>query len=589
MADIFKQSVAKALAEAVQGAFPDLISDICSAYGIEPDGLAEFIEAKVEYPKDRSKGDFAFPTFLLAKPLKMKPPEIAAGLMAHLDAKQFVQIGPYINMNMSPGEAARAVLPDVFSAGHSYGSQDCGTGKTIVIDFSSPNIAKPFGIGHLRSTAIGNSLYRLFKKLGYKVVGINHLGDWGTQFGKMIAAYKKWGDEERLKASPIDYLLELYVRFHKEEKEDAELANAGQSWFKRLEEGDDEAVRLWKLFKDFSLQEFSRVYDLLGITFDYYTGESFYNDKMEAAIERLEKAGLTKESQGALVVDLEEYGMNPCLLRKADGATLYATRDIAGILFRHQEYGFDKALYVVGASQAEHFKQVFKVIELLGESYANDLVHVPFGWIRFNDQALSTREGNVILLDDVIGTAVNRVTAIIKEKNPNLPNLDKTALQVALGAIIFTDLSVSKHKDVNFVWEEVLNFEGATGPYLQYTHARLSALKRKFGQEISGDVDFALYDSPEEKALILQVYKFNHTIEAAAEKYEPNIMAVYLLELAAVFNRFYQRKDADGKLVKIIDEAHPKETKARMLLVEAVRTVMCEGLRLMGIEAPEEM
>lgn len=589
MTDIFKQTAATALTEAIKNAFPDRVDEICAVMAIDAGSLAEFIESKIEYPKDRSKGDFAFPTFLLAKPLKMKPPGIAAALMEHLDSHVFTQTGPYINMSISAGEAAKSVLPDVYSAKEGYGSQESGSGKTIVIDFSSPNIAKPFGIGHLRSTAVGNSLYRLYKKLGYTVVGINHLGDWGTQFGKLIAAFKKWGEEDKLKAAPIDYLLELYVKFHKIEKDDPETANAGQTWFKRLEEGDEEAVRLWKLFKEYSLEEFNRVYDLLGVTFDYYTGESFYNDKMEAAIERLEKAGLTEVSQGALVVNLEEYGMNPCLLRKADGATLYATRDIAGVLYRHKEFNFDKALYVVGAAQAEHFKQVFKVIELLGEEYAGDLVHVPFGWIRFNDQALSTREGNVILLDDVIDTAVKKVKDIIKEKNPELPNLEATALQVAIGAILFADLSVSKHKDVNFVWEEVLNFDGATGPYLQYTHARLSALKRKYGQDVSGDVDFALFDAPEEKALILQIYKFNHTIETAAEKYEPNVMAVYLLELAAVFNRFYQRKDASGQLVRIIDDAHPDETKARMLLVEAVRTVLREGLRLLGISSPEEM
>ncbi len=589
MIDVFRQKAAGALTDAIKAAYPDSIGDICQGFSIEESGLIDFIYMKTETPKDRKMGDYAFPTFLLAKALKQKPPEIASNLFKQLDANVFTQTGPYLNMAISTPEAAQTVLPDLFKAGAGYGDSNDGNGQTIVIDFSSPNIAKPFGIGHLRSTAVGNSLYRLYKKLGYTVVGINHLGDWGTQFGKMIAAYKKWGEEAKLKKSPISYLLELYVKFHEVEKTDDEMANSGQEWFKKLEDGDSEAIELWKQFKDYSLAEFGRVYDLLGVAFDYNTGESFYNDKMEPAIERLEKAGLTKESQGALVVDLEEYGMNPCLLRKADGATLYATRDIAGILYRQETYKFSKALYVVGTAQTEHFKQVFKVIELLDKDFTGELVHVPFGWIRFKDKALSTREGNIILLDDVIQTAVDKVTGIIKEKNPELPNLDKTALQVAIGAIVFADLSVSKHKDVNFDWDEVLSFDGATGPYLQYTHARLSSLMRKYGQEISGDVCYELYDSPEEKALILQLYKFNSIVSLAADKYEPNILAMYLLELAAVFNRFYQRKDSDDQLVKIIDENHIEETKARMLLVSAVRSVLQEGLRLMGIEAPEEM
>ena len=589
MTDRFRLQAAQAIALAVEQAYNEQLPDIFGAFGISASELTEFIEAKIETPKDRTKGDYAFPTFQFAKILKQKPPEIASALLKHLDANLFTQTGPYVNMILSAEESAREVLPDIFGSGNTYGNQDIGTGKTIVIDFSSPNIGKPFGIGHLRSTAIGNSLYRLYKKLGYRVIGINHLGDWGTQFGKLIAAYKKWGDEAKLKLAPIDHLLELYVKFHQVEKEDPSLSDEGRNWFKRLEDGEDEAVSLWTTFKEYSLKEFSRVYDLLGVTFDAYTGESFYNDKMDAAVDRLEKAGLTKESQGALIVDLEKYKLNPCLLRRADGATLYATRDIAGVLYRYATYKFDKALYVVGAAQAEHFNQVFKVIELLGEPFAQDLIHVPFGWIRFNDQALSTREGNIILLDDVIQTAVDRVTQVIKEKNPNLPNLEATALQVAIGAIIFADLSVSKHKDVNFVWEEVLNFEGATGPYLQYTYARLSALIRKYGREIAGSVDFGLFTSYEEKALIMHLHRFSTAVEAAAEKYEPNIMAVYLLELAGVFNRFYQRKDDAGQLVKIISESNPEETKARMLLVAAVRSVLREGLYLMGIEAPEEM
>ncbi|MCK5126747.1 MAG: arginine--tRNA ligase [candidate division Zixibacteria bacterium] len=589
MNDIFRKNAAEALTEAIAKAYPDKIEDICLAVKTNTQELADFIYNKLESPKDAKNGDYAFPTFILAKPLRNKPPEIAGNILEHLDKTVFTQTGPYLNMKISTQDAAEEVLSNIFSRQNNFGNEILDESKTIVIDFSSPNIAKPFGIGHLRSTAIGNSLYRLFEKLGYNVVGINHLGDWGTQFGKMIAAYKKWGDDEKLKVAPIDHLFDLYVKFHKEAETDQTLESEGREWFKKLEEGNQEAAELWQIFKDYSLQEFQRVYDLLGVHFDYYTGESFYNDKMDGVIERLQKAGLTKESEGALIVDLEEQGMNPCLLKKTDGATLYATRDLAGILYRHGAYKFDKALYVVGMDQQEHFKQVFKVIELLGEDFAKDLIHVSFGFIRFKDQAMSTRKGNIVFLNDVIKTAIEKVTNIIKEKNPNLPDLEKTAQQVAVGAIVFADLSVSKHKDVNFDWDEVLNFEGATGPYLQYTHARLSSLVHKYGLDISGDANFSFYNSPEEKALIMQLHKFGQTIRLAAGKYEPNIIAAYLLELAAVFNRFYQRKDNDGKLVKIISEDNPEETKARMLLVASVRIVMKEGLRLMGIEAPEEM
>jgi arginyl-tRNA synthetase len=431
-------------------------------------------------------------------------------------------------------------------------------------------------------------LYHLYEKLGYDCIGVNHLGDWGTQFGKMILAYVKWGTEEELKKDPVKYLYSLYVRFHREEKEDSSLSTEARAWFKKLEDGDEKAISYWKLFKDHSLEEFKRIYEILGIRFDHYTGESFYNDKMDAAIERLEAAGLTKESQGALIVDLEEYGMTPCLLRKADGATLYSTRDLAGMFYRYETFNFDRALYVVGSAQREHFKQVFKVIELLGEEFADRLVHVEFGWIKFDDKAMKSREGTVIFLEDVIDTATEKAVGIIKEKNPDLPNLEKTARTIGLGAIIFADLGVKRHKDVNFIWEEVLSFEGETGPYLQYTHARLSALMRKYGKEITSDVDFELFDSPEEKALLMHLYRFGGVVQLAADQYEPNFIAEYLLELAAIFNRFYQRKDADGRLIKIISDQE-QETRARMLLVSGVRTVLKEGLRLLGIQAPEEM
>ncbi|MCP4566393.1 MAG: arginine--tRNA ligase [FCB group bacterium] len=588
MENVFKRDIARHLIQAVEAAYKDRFEDIAAFFKVEPEKLEDFLYGKIERPRDHKMGDFAFPAFFLAGVLKEKPPVIAANIAEKLEVSGYSITGPYINFTVTVPDLAKEVLPGIHREGNAYGSQKVGQEKNIVIDFSSPNIAKPFGVGHLRSTALGNSLYRLYHKLGYNTIGINHLGDWGTQFGKMIVAFQKWGDEAELKKKPIDTLFDLYVRFHSEEEENPALGDEARTAFKGLEEGDKEATALWNLFKEYSLEEFQRIYDTLGVRFDHYTGESFYNDKTEPAVNRLKEAGLAVESEGALVVKLDDFDMTPCLLKKADGATLYATRDLAGIFFRHEQFHFDKAIYVVGSAQREHFKQVFKVVELLGEDYADRLVHVEFGWIRFKDQAMSTRKGNIVFLDDVINTAVEKATQIIKSKNPNLPDLDKTARTVALGAIIFADLGVKKHKDVNFSWEEVLNFEGETGPYLQYTHARLSALLRKFGGSVKPDVDFDQYESFEEKELLLQLYRFGQVVESAAKKYEPSMMAEYLLELAAVFNRFYQRKDAEGRLIKIISDDE-KATRARMLLIAAVQTVLKEGLYLLGIEAPEEM
>lgn len=588
MKNVFQEHIAQHLAEAFRAAYPGHIEAVLAALPPDVAGLEGFIYGRLEVPRDRTMGDFAFPAFSLAAALKEKPAEIARKVAEQLDPAQFFSAGPYINAVLSVSEIAATVLPLIHTQGTAFGNQSVGEGKKIAIDYSSPNIAKPFGVGHLRSTAIGHSLYRIYEKLGYRPIGINHLGDWGTQFGKMIVAYRKWGRDDQLAKEPITYLYDLYVRFHAEEEKDPSLSEEARLWFKKLEDGDPEAVRLWTLFKEYSLTEFQRIYDILGITFDHYTGESFYNDRIEAVMDKLRRAGLVTESQGAQVVELEPYGMPACLLKKADGATLYATRELAGIFYRYETFHFDRALYVVGASQQEHFKQVFKVIELLGEPYADRLVHVEFGWIKFKDQAMSTRKGNIIFLEDVIATAEEKAAEIIRDKNPGLPNLEATARMIALGAILFADLGVKKHKDVNFSWEEVLTFEGETGPYLQYTHARLSSLIRRFGRPIPDAVDFGLISSPEEKELLLHLYRFGQTIETAAERYEPNYIAEYLLELAAVFNRFYQRKDAEGRLVKIISDRE-NETGARMLLVEAVWSVLNEGLRLLGIPAPEEM
>jgi arginyl-tRNA synthetase len=595
----FKKEITGFIADAIRSTYAAKLSDIFNALKIDDEGLNGYIHSKLEMPKDRKMGDYAFPTFLLAKALQAKPADIAIKIVSRLE-KDVMQLfgdagencctvaGPYINIMLPTSKVAEVILPEIHDLKDHYGDQTFGQGKKIVIDFSSPNIAKPFGVAHLRTTIIGNSLYRIFEKLGYESVGINHLGDWGTQFGKMIVAFRKWGDEEKLDEHSVNYLYDLYVKFHAEEEKDPSLTEEARGWFKKLEEGDAEAVALWKKFKHFSLHEFKRIYDILGVKFDYYTGESFYNDKMQEVIDRLTDAGLAVKSQGALVVDLEQYGMTACMLEKADGATLYSTRDLAAIFYRHRTFNFHKALYVVSTSQREHFRQVFKVVDLLGEKYADRLVHIEFGWIKFQDKAMKTREGNIILLEDVIETATEKAEQVISEKNPDLPEMTATARMIGLGAIIFAQLGVRKHKDVNFSWEEVLNFEGETGPYLQYTHARLSALMRKYKKQISAKVDFALFDSPEEKALLIHLYRFGQVVEQSSDKYEPNIISEYLLELAAIFNRFYQRKDSEGKLIKIISE-NKVETRARMLLVASVRIVMKEGMRLLGIEAPVEM
>ncbi len=602
MKDTLRQTAADITAEAFGLLMADLKTDRPELYIFHPEQLYD----KLEIPKDPKMGNYALPLFDLAKILKQNPIALNKQLAerqnliigahdnyAHL---KFEAVGGFNNTRIRIETLAQFTLRQIGNNAREYGSSDLGKGKSIVIDFSSPNIAKPFGVGHLRSTAIGNSLYRIHKKLGYTVIGINHLGDWGTQFGKMIVAYRKWGDERLLMADPVRNLYDLYVRFHKEEKENQTLTDEGREAFKALEDGDDAAVALWQKFKDYSLAYFQKVYDRLGVHFDYNTGESFYNDKMNAVIDRLQKAGLTEISEGALIVPLAEFGLPACLLRRADGATLYATRDLAGILYRAESYHFEKALYVVNTGQRDHFKQVFKVIELLEKAemvplekaIAPRLVHVEFGWIKFADAVMSTRVGNIIFLEEVLDKAVSLAKAKILEKNPDLKEIDKIADQIGIGAVIFADLSTRKEKDVNFDWDKVLNFEGETGPYLQYTHARLSSLLRHYAKEKPTEINYTLLAHAEEERVIELLYKFPLVVEEGADSCEPYIIVSYLLELASAFNKVYQRKDNQGRIDKIISDNF-ELTEARMALVRAVRTVMNEGLYLLGLEAPNEM
>jgi arginyl-tRNA synthetase len=433
----------------------------------------------------------------------------------------------------------RAGLGAILTQGAGYARSTEGVGKTVVIDYSSPNIAKPFGVGHLRSTVIGNALYQIYHHLGYKVVRINHLGDWGTQFGKLIVAFKRWGDEKSLATHAIETLYDLYVRFHSEVETQPELDDEAREWFKRLEAGDPEARAIWQRFRDLSLQEFSRIYERLGISFDSLAGESFYEPYLEPTIERIRQAGLASVSDQALIVDLRPYNMPPCLLRKKDEATLYATRDLAAAMYRHETYDFWKMLYVVGADQRLHFQQVFKVLELMGFPWANDCVHVDFGLIRFNDEKMGTRRGNIIFLEDVLDRAVELAEQIVDEKNPTLPSKREVAEAVGIGAVIFTDLSTRRVKDVNFEWEKVLTFEGETGPYVQYTHARACSVLRKADQPVRADADCAPLTQDEEFDLVRLLADYPAVLRHAAEGYEPFFVTDYLLTLSERFNKYY--------------------------------------------------
>ncbi|MEW6050919.1 MAG: arginine--tRNA ligase [Candidatus Zixiibacteriota bacterium] len=597
-----KEKYKREFAAATADAFRRTYRDIGVQFGnTGPFNEAEILAA-IEHPKDPQMGWLAVPVHRFSGLLGQSPVKIAASVQSNYQfskgtAFATLAVNAFVNARVPVNELATRVLSEALSQGQSYGSLDIGAGKRCLVEYSSPNIAKPFGVGHLRSTVIGNSLRRIFKKLGYNVTGINYPGDWGTQFGKMIVAYRRWGKPGMLEGEKaIANLLDLYVRFHAEVETDRSLDEEARTEFKRLEEGVPEAVRLWEQFKTISNAEFDRIYGRLGVEFDLVYGESFLNDKMETVIDRLSKAGLTKMSDGALIVDLHEPNLPPALLRKADGATLYLTRDLAGAYYRWDRFRFDESLYVVGSSQADHFKQMIAVISRLEEAektlpaerISARIRHVDFGWVKFGDKTMSTRRGNIIFLEDVLDQAVTLARSKIREKNPSLAHFEETAQMIGVGAVIFSQLSVRRHKDVNFVWEEVLNFEGETGPYLQYTHARLCSLARLYGKPIAADVDCRLLDKFEEQRILELLADFPETVELAAKNYDPHHVSVYLLRLAGAFNKFYQRKDSQGRIDKIISE-NVKLTAARMALVKAVQTVLHEGLYLLGLKAPEEM
>ncbi len=550
-----------------------------------PDLEQQQIYDMLEVPPNPQMGDLALPCFKLSKVLRKSPVQIAQDLAAVLPAEKGIarveSLSGYLNIFMDPSVYIHDVLHWILTEQASYGSSKIGEGKNIVVDFSAPNIAKPFHIGHLRSTAIGNALYKLFAFMGYNCIGINHLGDWGTQFGKLIVAYKRWGDKERVETGQIKELMSIYIRFHTEAEKDPTLDDEARAWFVKMEQGDEEALSLWRWFVDISLKEFQKVYTLLDVTFDSYNGEAFYNDKMGPVIHELKEKNLLVESQGALIVDLEPYAMPPCLIVKTDGSTLYATRDIAAAIYRKNNYDFDKCIYVTGVSQNLHFKQWYKVIELMGYDWHKDLYHVPFGTVSLGGEKLATRTGKVVLLEDILSEAIKKTLETIEAKNPNMENKHEIARQMGVGAVIFSDLSSNRIKDVSFSWEEILNFDGETGPYVQYTHARCCSVLKKAEMEVSTSFDSEQLSSKEEYQLVKTLALFPNKLKLAMDELEPSIITRYLVDLAQDFNRFYHEHSilAEDTAIKA----------ARLALVAAVRVTLSNGLKLIGLSAPERV
>ena len=548
-----------------------------------PDMELEAIVNLLEVPKNSSMGDLAFPAFSLAKVLRKAPQAIASELVEKIQSYKFEKVqavGPYINFFLNKQEISQAVLAEVIAEGKVYGQQELGQGKNITIDMSSPNIAKPFSIGHLRSTVIGDSLAKIFEKIGYKSVKINHLGDWGKQFGMLIVAYKKWGDEGAVRATPINELLKLYVRINKEAESQPELDEEARDWFRKLEAGDQEAISLWQWFRNESLVEFNRLYDQLDVQFDSYNGEAFYNDKMDEVVSILEDKGLLEESQGAQVVKLDKYGIeNPALIKKSDGATLYITRDLAAAIYRKRTYDFAKSIYVVGNEQAAHFKQLKAVLKEMGYDWSDDITHVPFGLVTKDGKKLSTRKGNVILLEPTIAEAIKRAGDQIEAKNPDLPSKEAVAQAVGVGAIKFYDLKTDRLNGYDFDLDAMVSFEGETGPYVQYAYARIQSILRKADFKADPAVGYYL-DDAESWEIIKLIQNFPAAIKRAADNFEPSIIAKFAISLAQAFNKYYAHN-------RILDQS--PERDSRLALSYTTALVLKEALRLLGVDAPDEM
>lgn len=536
----------------------------------------------LEQPKSSDLGDIAFPAFSLAKVERKAPQAIATEIAEKIDQSAFEKVvatGPYVNFFLDKSKISDHVIKSVITAGADYGQQDEGHGQNVTIDLSSPNIAKPFSVGHLRSTVIGDALSNLYRKMGYNTIKINHLGDWGKQFGLLMVAYKKWGSKEAVEANPINELLKLYVRINAEIEHNPELDEEGRKWFKKLEDGDPEATQLWQWFRDESLEEFNRIYKLLDVEFDSLNGEAFYNDKMDEGVQILEDKGLLKESKGASIVDLDDVNLPPAMIKKSDGATLYITRDIATAIYRARTYNFVKNIYAVGQEQSNHFRQLKAVLKKMGFDWSDDMVHVDFGLVTKNRQKLSTRKGNIILLEPTLQEAISRAKAQIEEKNPELENKEEVAHAVGVGAVKFYDLKTDRRNGYDFDLEAMVSFEGETGPYVQYAYARIQSILRKANFTPSADATYSLND-PESWEIIKLLQDFSRIVKRAAENYDPSLIAKYAISLAQAFNKYYAH-------TRILDESPERES--RLALSYSTAVVLKEALRLLGVQAPEKM
>ena len=545
------------------------------------------MEKSIETPPDEKMGDLAFPCFPLARVMRKAPPLIAKDLAEKFADDEVLERceanGGYLNFFLDRAAFIKTTVEGVRAAGADWGKSDMGEGKTVLVEYSSPNIAKPFHIGHLFSTAVGNSLARIYKHLGYHVESLNHLGDWGTQFGKLISAYKRWGDPAVIEKDPINELLKIYVKFHDEAKEHPELEDEARGYFKKLEDGDEETTKLWSYFKDLSLVEFKRVYDMLGVRFDSYNGEAFYSDKMDEVVDILRDKGLLVESQGAQVVDLADVNMPPCIILKSDGATIYATRDIAAALYRHRTYDFYKNIYVVGIPQTLHFKQIFEVMKRAGWEWSEGCEHVGFGLVKLPGKNMSTRNGDVVFLEEVLNESIEKTKAIIVENNHGIEDVDDVAKKIGIGAILYTFLKNSREKDIIFSWESMLDFEGESAPYCQYGYARgKSILRRAEGIDYSA-ANYALSTSDDAYRLAKQLDGFGNAVELAAQKNEPFYINRYVTELVKDFNKFYNT----NPIMK--DDVDEETKKARLAIVDASCTVIKSALGLLGIDTVESM
>lgn len=558
---------------------------------------AEEIYKLIEVPPKQDMGDFAFPCFTLAKTMRKAPPMIAKDILENeiISGDQVfkaVCVGPYVNFYLNREGLAYDVVSRINEAGEAYGCSDMGQGKNIIVEYSSPNIAKPFHVGHAFTTVLGNSLSRIYKKLGYNVIRMNHLGDYGTQFGKLITAYRLWGDEAALNEDPIKELLRIYVKFHEEEKNDPTLTDSARDNFRKLEEGSPEEYELWKKFRDMSLVVFEKLYKRMGVEFDNYNGESFYSDKIPAVVEDLKSKGLLVESEGAQVVELEEYGLPPCIILKSDGTTIYASRDIAAVLYRYNEYKFDKNIYVVGSPQALHFRQVFSVLKKAGYDFADDCVHVGFGLVKFKDMKFSTRDGNIVLLEDLLNEAVAKTREVIVENaktrgtDMSEEEIDDIAEKVGIGSVIYTYVKSGRERDIVFSWEEMLDFEGDTAPYLIYTYARTRSILRKAADQgfvpSAEETVLSKLTSDEEYSVIKSLADFEDAIKKAAASNEPFMISRQIALIARNFNRFYNNS-------RILGDEDSDMIRARLALCEAVCTTIKSGLDLLGIDVVERM